>query len=644
MLTGHPRGLFRLFFIEMWERLAFYMLVGILVLYASDAERGGLGLTLAHASRIYGTYLAFVYFTPFLGGLLADRVLGYRRAVLIGGVIFATGLLLLGIPGPTFFYGGLVLLCVGNGLFKPNISVMVGNLYEKGDPKRDAGFNIFYMGINVGAATANLVAAPIRNLLSWQAAFWTAAAGMAIGVLLLLISWRALERADRKPTRSPEDTSMGEIALKILLPAALFGVVGWFVASWVSGWPIASNTNGFLFAMIPVIWFFVTLPGHQNDEERDGLKALLPVFLAGGTFFMILHLNGSALTAWANKRTDRQVAWVPEAFTQEALPSYFGAAAVDVPRPDRRSLLEVDARLAKMFGTKKLNESAVRELEARSDVSVVTVWTPDGRGVDAGIADPTLTDLLASYVYQDGDVAVTEKTGKDGKPSTEVDLADGAHPKRKIAVTRSVDGAPVPVFLATASDIAAVYAKVGEGGRTLPPGEFLRVVNPEVYQSWNPIWVVVLTPLVVAFFAALARRGRGISTPRKIFYGMLLTAGAMLVMAAAGASFERDATRVSGLWLVGAYFVITLGELCLSPMGLSLVTKLSPRRLVGLMMGGWFCATAFGNKLSGFFGELETKLAPTPFFLILAASAVVVAVVVRLLLPWLERVMARYGA
>lgn len=648
MFTGHPRGLFRLFFIEMWERLAFYMLVGILVLYASDAERGGLGLTLAHASRIYGTYLAFVYFTPFLGGLIADRVLGYRRAVLIGGVIFAAGLFLLGIPGTTYFYGGLVLLCVGNGLFKPNISAMVGNLYEKGDPKRDAGFNIFYMGINIGAATANLAAAPIRNVLSWKWAFWLAAAGMCFAVVLLLISWKALARADRTPETTPEDTSIGELCLKILVPAGAFGVVGYFIARWVTGWPIADATNGFLFGMIPVLFFFITLPGKQNEQERDGLKALLPVFLAGATFFMILHLNGSALTAWANKRTDREVAWMPEVFAQEALPSYFEAAGLDVPRPDPRSLLEADSRLAKMFGTKKLTETAWQQLAGRNDLSVVVVWTPDGVGVDpsAATAPATMTDLLAAYVYPDQAVEVTEKAGSDGKVSVTVEVADGAHPTRKIAVTRLIDGKAVPLFLTTKEAIDAVYTKVKdyEGAKTLPPGEFIRVVNPEVYQSWNPIWVIVLTPLIVAFFAVLMARGRKVSTPRKIFYGMLLTTGAMLIMAAAGASFESTGTRVTALWLVGAYFVITIGELCLSPMGLSLVTKLSPKRLVGLMMGGWFCATAFGNKLSGFFGELETTLAPTPFFLILAGSALGVAMIVRMLLPWLERTMDRYGA
>ena len=135
--NGHPTGLLPLFFTEMWERLAFYLMLGILLLYASDTERGGLGLSNKMAAEIYGTYMAFVYFTPFLGGLIADRFLGYRRSVFIGGLLMASGLFMLGFRGLPTLYGGLTLLCLGNGLFKPNISAMVGNLYEPGDARRE---------------------------------------------------------------------------------------------------------------------------------------------------------------------------------------------------------------------------------------------------------------------------------------------------------------------------------------------------------------------------------------------------------------------------------------------------------------------------------------------------------------------------
>ena len=158
MFTGHPKGLFRLFFIEMWERLAFYTIVGILLLYATDNENKGLGLSSDVGNEIYGLYLAFVYFTPYLGGLIADRFLGYRKAVLIGGLLFATGFFILATGQKWAFSTGLVFLCVGNGFFKPNISTMVGSLYPERSTKRDAGFTIFYMGISLGAALARMEA------------------------------------------------------------------------------------------------------------------------------------------------------------------------------------------------------------------------------------------------------------------------------------------------------------------------------------------------------------------------------------------------------------------------------------------------------------------------------------------------------
>src|SRR5690606_39452153 len=165
--SKHPKGLYALFFTEMWERLAFYTIVGILLLYATDTEKGGLGMDKGAGNELYGLYLAFVYFTPFLGGMIADRFLGYRKAVLVGAVCMASGLFLMSVPGKRFFMLGLLGLLIGNGFFKPNISVMVGNLYQPGDPKRDAGFNIFYMGINIGALVANLMAAAVRNELGW---------------------------------------------------------------------------------------------------------------------------------------------------------------------------------------------------------------------------------------------------------------------------------------------------------------------------------------------------------------------------------------------------------------------------------------------------------------------------------------------
>ena len=299
MAVGHPKGLFPLFFIEMWERLAFYTMLGILLLYSTDVERGGLGLPAAEGNEIYGLYLAFVYFTPFIGGMIADRFIGYRRAVLIGGLMMATGLFSMSIQGKTTFILGLVGLVLGNGMFKPNISVMVGNLYKPGDPKRDAGFNIFYMGINIGALIATFLAASVRNNLGWLWTFRVAGFGLLISVILLLSFWKVLAKADRKPEKSDDDMSFGKILGIILAPALIFGGIGYFAGLQLdvqSSLGMRPAVFGFLIGALPIIGYFVRLGLKASREERPGLLALLPIYVAGGTFFMVLHLNGSAMT------------------------------------------------------------------------------------------------------------------------------------------------------------------------------------------------------------------------------------------------------------------------------------------------------------------------------------------------------------
>ncbi|MCU0959887.1 MAG: oligopeptide:H+ symporter, partial [Pirellulaceae bacterium] len=382
MAFGHPKGLFPLFFIEMWERLAFYTIVGILLLYATDIERGGLGLPAAQGNEIYGIYLAFIYFTPFLGGMVADRLLGYRRAVFLGGLLMALGLFLMGTPGFLPFTLGLIALILGNGFFKPNISVMVGNLYPPGDPRRDAGFNIFYMGINIGAFLATFYVAPaVRNQLGWLWTFRAAGIGMIISISILLIMWTVLQRADRTPQRHPEDTGFGAVFGKILLPAFLVGLAGYFLAKTYlpPSVPLRPAVCGFLAGMIPVIFFFVRLGWTAQEDERPGLLSLLPIYVAGGAFFMILHLNGSALTQWARDDTDRRVQGANQFIPalnpwakQEALPYYYANADISTPRPDPRSLLVVDDYLqlpdftpetvARMYGQQRMDAAVVQSL------------------------------------------------------------------------------------------------------------------------------------------------------------------------------------------------------------------------------------------------------------------------------------------
>jgi amino acid/peptide:H+ symporter len=649
MAFGHPKGLITLFFTEMWERLAFYTMIGILLLYTTDIERGGLGLSSAQGNEIYGLYLAFVYFTPFLGGMIADRFLGYRRAVTLGGLLMAAGLFMMGMPGFTFFVMGIVCLVVGNGFFKPNISVMVGNLYEPGDPKRDAGFNIFYMGINIGALAATLIVAPMtRNEFGWPTTFRAAGVGVMIAVVMMILNWKSLAKADRQPELDPEDTGFGQVIGKIIAPALVIGFIGYSFATWAEFSLVRPAVCGFLAGMIPILVFFVRLGVKARPSEKAGLLALLPIYVAGGAFFMILHLNGSAMTQWARDQTNREAAGPAKALTmvlssiqQDALPSYYVNAAEDVLRPDPRSLLIVsEERIARMYGQQRMDEAAVDKIDSMPGIEVIEI-------AQDGSTDGTWAARSAA-VYPTGVVDVVEGTDAHGAPSISISIPDGVLPDRKVTFLRRVEGEKTPMYLVNQDSFDSIYdtyrERYGHEPELMRPGQFLTVINAEVYQSWNPLFVIILTPLVVGFFTWRVTLNKTVPTARKLLYGMLFTTAALLLMAVAGMMTHNGTLKISGLWLAGFYLIVTLGELCLSPMGLSLVTKLTPKRLVGLTMGGWFVAVAFGNNFSGFFGGIQSMMQPAPFFLLLAGLAGLVSLFLFLILPRLDAAIKQHGA
>jgi len=442
----HPPGLYVLFATEMWERFGFYSMLALFTLYLRNPDEG-FGWSGEDATKLYANYLMFVYASPIVGGWLADRGLGYRRSVMIGGVIFMAGYLLLAVQSIAAVYGALTLLVIGNGFFKPNVSTMVGNLYPEGSHLKDRAYNIFYMGINIGAFLAPVMMEIIKTRFGNHLAFATAAGGMVISVGILWYFKHLVESVDRRIAISQTATHAAAPSAESAEPAG---------EPQISTPPRANPID-----LVP-------------DATRIG--ALVVIFVIVIVFWMVFHQNGSTLTYWADKNT---------------------------------------------------------------------AWNVSG----------TISNAI------------------------------------------------------------------------------------------NPFWVVTLTFPLVWFWKWLDRRGLEPSTPAKMTMGMALCGAGFFILYFAAkvgeASVQGDdpyAFKVSPVWLIGTYAIVTLAELMLSPMGLSLVSKVSPIRMRGLMMGGWFVATAVGNKLT-MIGVFWDRWLHSTFFAILGAMALAMSLVLLVLLKPLKRAM-----
>ena len=242
---------------------------------------------------------------------VADRLLGYRKSIIIGGLLMGCGYIGLAVPGNTAFFISLFLMVIGNGFFKPSISTLVGNLYSTEEYKahKDAGYNIFYMGINIGAFICNIIAAFMRNQYGWSAAFFTAGIGMFIGLLIFSRGRKHLEFANVMKPKQEGDISLGRILSSVFLPAIIAGIIGWLIPGNIFK---SDSTDAFIFACIPVIIFYVRLYTKANLEDKRPLGALLAIFAVGMLFWAVFKQNGTALTRWANYYTDRQVTGTTE--------------------------------------------------------------------------------------------------------------------------------------------------------------------------------------------------------------------------------------------------------------------------------------------------------------------------------------------
>jgi POT family proton-dependent oligopeptide transporter len=539
----HPKALPYLFLTEMWERFGYYLMIGIFLLYMTDPQ-GGLGFSRSMGSDVYGTFIALAYLTPFVGGLLADRLLGFRLSIVIGGILMGIGYLLLSVPhNLTTFYTALFIMVLGNGFFKPNISTLLGNLYNEDQyrDKKDDGFSIFYMGINLGALICNFIAAYLRNNYGWGYAFAAAGIGMFVGVGIFLMGSRHYKHADVRREAAPNEGGVGVLLSSVLLPALVTGVLAWNIPGNIFG---SDSTDAFLFGALPVVGFYLWILKKAAVEEKSRIRALLAVYGVVIVFWAVFKQNGTALTTWAEFYTDRSMAPALET-------------------------------VAKSLGATQ------------------------------------------KAIYQEGTFPIYDsqfrtRTGPDGK---------------------IVQGYTMhPYFLNMPED------------KRPAPGTTIKVVSTEIFQSVNPFFVLVLTPLLIFVFTWLRSKKREPTTPGKIGWGLIISALSTLVTIAAVYSCHNGAEKASSWWIIATYGVITIGELCLSPMGLSMVSKMAPPRLAGLMMGGWQLATSLGNKLSGVLAKMwDNYDDKSHFFMVNFVMLSIAALTLFAMLRWLNNIFKEQG-
>jgi POT family proton-dependent oligopeptide transporter len=524
----HPKALYVLFFTEMWERFAYYLMVGILLLYMIDTTTGGKGLSQKVGADIVGSFIALVYLTPFIGGLVADRYLGYIKSIFLGGSLMAAGYLCLAIPGNTAMFISLGLIIVGNGFFKPNISTILGNIYNREDlkPLKDNAYNIFYMGINIGAFVCNFVAAYLRNAYGWGYAFAAAGVGLIIGMIILALNLKHVKIGDIKKPAQKEDMSMLQIFGFVFLPALITALIGWYVPLKVFGTTIMGTqaNDAFIFACLPIIAFYISLWVKAKGQDKKGIGALLFIFSVSIIFWTIYNQNSTGLTIWAEKHTDRTASVSTEKIAGKIFPMQ---EVTDTPRL-----------------VNKVNEFFV-----------------DVKG-DSGKVIQTM--------------------------------------------------GPDPYFNNVPKD-------------QWPKGSSVKLINTEIFQSINPLFIVLLTLVFVPLFDWLRKRGKEPTTASKFGMASFIAGLSALVMVFAIMSVPSVyGYKTSPAWLWGTYFVFTISEIFLSPIGLSLVSKLAPARLTALMMGGWFLSTSIGGKVAGvmtsFWDDFTDKKV---FFLILTIAAFV---------------------
>ena len=632
-LLGHPPGLFTLFFAEMWERFSYYGMRALLVFYMI---KGFLGYNDDQAYAVYGAYTGLVYATPFIGGMLADRLLGQRFAVVVGGLLMAAGHLAMTFENEILFFIALALLIVGNGFFKPNISTMVGSLYPKASERKDAGFTLFYMGINLGAAISPIACGYVGETYGWHYGFGLATLGMLIGVAVFIAPTRltqtlilggalvtALSMIFQTQLEQAAVQMMGvdtpladisglQIGARIFLGLALLvsGVIATIaltkggipkeiggppslarlkqravpvlgknlslyygavvVLSLIYGW-FNRDSSWELWALAFMAGSAIALPWVSAKQAIfvgiAGIVPLLTVIMQqGGLAGIVLYtlcfiaFGSIILTAVRSKKVERERLYVILILTFFSVLfwAFFEQAGSSINNFTDRN---VD----------RTNESRTINQE---DIGTTLTFRVPIKTDDGQLAAlPLLSQEQLGY--SNGDEAFTMTILTDLREAMTAEAPEEA----------TVDRVAWPL---TEQHVGMGIVEAGKGSE-IPASEF---------QAANPIFILLFGLVFSALWTFLGQRGKEPTTPMK-FALSFLQLGLGFAALWYGAFVADDRGMVSLHWLLIGYLLHTTGELCLSPVGLSMVTKLSPSKIVSTVMGAWFIATALANFVGG---------------------------------------------
>jgi POT family proton-dependent oligopeptide transporter len=678
-VLGHPAGLFVLFFTEMWERFSYYGMRAILVLFLVSAfGLGGWEWPRENALALYGTYTAMVYLTPILGGYLADKFLGYRKAVVIGAFLMTLGHVSLALEfDPIFLYIGIGFLIAGNGFFKPNITSIISKLYTHYPEKKDGAYTIFYMGVNAGAFLGILLCGYLGEKVGWSYGFGLAGIFMFLGMVQFYLAQNIFGEAGKKPIAESEETKAAALEFEgdrlnpfsfldkiIIVITAVLGLV-WIIndpASKIGGNNILEfggtdySAQVILVALVLFLYLLVSRIIRYPAIIRDRMIAI--VFFAVFTvcFWAAFEQAGGSMTIFAKDYTNRimsgnyatlflianiLITVIPIAIITWVLYLLF--------KQTYKKYLAANIVLGFSFVIIWAIVGWMINRDMNSNAFIVSYPTIQQQVLDEGTGQPAIDTKTNEPLFTYTPVTVsTEILQSDKIVEQEITIIEplDLNVADEIAIM-DVDQRGNFIYL-DAQKRASINASLKSGEEsTIISGRITKIKENEI--EIPATWFLILNSLFIIIFAPLFSKWweSKYNPSGSIKYGLgliLLGVGfAALAFGSLGIESGSQVASVSIIWLILAFLFHTLGELCLSPVALSYISKLVPGRMIAMMFGIWYIAIAIGNKIAGTMGgnidAITAEYDMTTFFLVFTFIPIGLGLIAILLNPLLKKLM-----